>query len=165
MISFDLECTNNHRFEGTFKDYLAFDEQLTKEMIECPVCGDVKIIRLFTGCSIQTSGSNAAFIDKRGIASHNNAELTQFIDTKPRVSASADNNTPNIFEIIRLVREYVITNFDNVGKDFADTAKAIHYGIEKERNIYGESTPEEIKELSDEGIDVLRIPDLDKIEN
>ena len=54
MISFDLECSKEHRFEGIFKDYQAFDDQLSREMIECPFCGDLKIKRLFTGCSIQT---------------------------------------------------------------------------------------------------------------
>ena len=67
--------------------------------------------------------------------------------------------------MIRMVKEYVINNFENVGRDFAEKAKAIHYGIEGHRNIYGESTPQEIKELSEEGIEVLPIPDIDKIEN
>ncbi len=142
MISFDLECTNKHRFEGVFKDYQAFDEQLSKGMIECPICRDLKIKRLYTGCSIQPASS--AFVAD---------------DAKP------EQKTVNMFEMIRMIREYVVNNFDNVGKDFADTAKAIYYGIEKERNIYGESTPEEINELIDEGIDVLPLPSIDKIEN
>jgi hypothetical protein len=153
MISFDLECTNNHRFEGIFKDYQAFDDQLTKKMIECPVCGDVKIKRLFTGCSIQPGGSIVIPKDADSNASHDDTIL------KP------GNNSPNIFEMIRMVKEYVVNNFENVGKNFADTAKAIHYGIEKERNIFGESTPQEIRELADEGIEVLPIPNIEKIEN
>jgi hypothetical protein len=153
MISFDLECTNNHRFEGIFRDYQAFDNQLTKEMIECPVCGDVKIKRLFTGCSIQPGGSNIAVPQTAGCVSQDNNSLQPV------------NNTPNIFQMIRIVKEYVINNFENAGKDFAERAKAIHYGIEENRNIYGESTPEEIRELADEGIEVLPIPDIDKVEN
>ncbi len=153
MISFDLECTNNHRFEGIFRDYLAFDTQLTKEMIECPVCGDVKIKRLFTGCSIQPGGSGVSVPRPSGHSSQDGSPLQQV------------NNTPNIFQMIRIVREYVVNNFENVGKDFAERAKAIHYGIEEHKDIYGESTQEEIRELADEGIEVLPIPDLDKIEN
>ena len=59
----------------------------------------------------------------------------------------------------------MVNNYENVGKDFADKAKAMHYGVEKEKNIYGESTPQEIKELADEGINVLPIPSVDKLEN
>jgi hypothetical protein len=157
MISFDLECANKHRFEGSFKDYQAFDEQLSKKMIECPICGDVRIKRLFTGCSIQPGGVTAS-IETHGHASHGNEDVQQCV-------SATGTNTPNIFEMIRQVKKYVVNNFENVGKDFADTAKAMHYGIEEERNIYGESTPQEIKELADEGIDILAIPTIDKIEN
>ncbi|MBN2401355.1 MAG: DUF1178 family protein [Spirochaetes bacterium] len=153
MISFDLECTNKHRFEGIFKDYQAFDDQLTKKMIECPICGDIKIKRLFTGCSIQPGGTNAAPAEINNGASSDNP------------SPASNKNTPNIFGMMRMVKEYVVNNFENVGKDFADTAKAMHYGIEKERNIYGESSPQEIKELTDEGITALLLPSIDKIEN
>jgi hypothetical protein len=142
MISFDLECNNKHRFDGVFKDYLAFDDQLKKGMIECPACGDSKIKRLFTGCSIQPGSSAPA-----------------------PVNSKPEQNPVNMFEMIRTLKEYVVNNFENVGSNFADSAKAMYYGIEKERNIYGESTPEEIKELIDEGIDILPIPSVDKIEN
>ncbi len=140
MISFDLECSNGHRFEGTFKDYQAFDEQLTKKMIDCPVCGESGVKRLYTGCSIQVASS-------------------QQQDSKQ------NKDNPNLFEAIKMVREYVMNNFENVGKDFADSARAIHYGIEEERNIYGESTTEEIKELIDEGVNILPLPSVDKLEN
>ncbi|MFH0976878.1 MAG: DUF1178 family protein [Spirochaetota bacterium] len=167
MISFDLECANKHRFEGSFKDYRAFDEQLTKEMIECPVCGDVKIKRLFTGCSIQPGGATAP-AETQGCASHDQVSGAHLSytnkDALPCVS-TADKNMPKMSEMIRIVRDYVIHNFENVGKDFAYTAKAMYYGVEEERNIYGESTPQEIKELADEGIDVLPIPSIEKIEN
>lgn len=142
MISFDLECSNEHRFEGIFKDYKAFDEQLTDKMITCPICRDSNIKRLYTGCSIQSGSPSSKETDLQ-----------------------LNNKTPNIFEVIKLAREYVMNNFENVGKDFADTARAIHYGIEEERNIYGESTHEEVKELIDEGVNILPLPSVDKLEN
>ena len=30
MISFDLECANEHRFEGIFKDYESFTSQMER---------------------------------------------------------------------------------------------------------------------------------------
>ena len=141
MISFDLECSNEHRFEGTFKDFKAFDEQLKKNMINCPICQDSKIKRLYTGCSIQAGSSSK----------ENDIQIK--------------NDTSNIFEAIKMAREFVVNNFENVGKEFADTARAIHYGVEEERNIYGESTHEEVKDPIDEGVNVISIPSIDKIEN
>lgn len=142
MISFDLECSNNHRFEGFFKDYKAFDEQLKKNMISCPICQNSEIKRLYTGCSIQAGTSSSK-----------------------ETSLQLKNESPNIFEVIKMAREYVKNNFEDVGTDFADTARAIHYGAEEERNIYGESTHKEIQELINEGVDVIALPSTDKLEN
>ncbi len=64
-----------------------------------------------------------------------------------------------------MIEQFVKDNFENVGKDFPDTARATYYGMEKERNIYGETTREEIKDLLEEGIPVLPFPKNDKIEN
>ena len=138
MISFDLECKNGHRFEGVFKDYQSFNEQLNNKIIDCPICSTSEVKRLFAGCSIQTKASRKTSIDKAN---------------------------PNIFELIRNVEKYVKENFENVGKDFADVARAIYYGVEEERNVYGESTVDEMKELNEEGIDVIPIPSIEKFEN
>ena len=138
MISFDLECSNGHKFEGIFKDYESYNDQFNKKMIACPVCESPKIKRLYTGCSIQSISSE-------------NVNLVK--------------ENPNIFDVIRMVNEYVKNNFENVGKDFADKARAMHYGIEDRKNIYGVSTPQEVNDLIDEGISVIPIPQTDKIEN
>lgn len=140
MISFDLECEKQHRFEGYFKDYDSFDNQLQKKMIACPVCDSTDVKRLFTGCSIQAQGSGVSKAD----------------DALSKI---------NVFEILRMIRSYVENNFENVGKDFSEKARAIYYGIEEERNIYGEATPQETKELIDEGIGVMPVPAVEKIEN
>ena len=64
MISFDLECSNGHRFEGIFKDYQTYDEQLNKKLISCPICNNDSIKRLYTGCSIKSNSSKEAVINK-----------------------------------------------------------------------------------------------------
>jgi len=55
-------------------------------------------------------------------------------------------------------------NADYVGPNFAEEARKIHYGESEERHIYGEATPEEAKELVEEGVDVAPLPpDLDGV--
>ena len=39
MIAFDLECDNNHIFEGWFENAEAFETQNARNLISCPVCG------------------------------------------------------------------------------------------------------------------------------
>lgn len=138
MISIDFECANAHRFEGCFKDYQAYRDQHDRSMISCPVCGSQSVKRRYTGCSINTGSGNGL---------------------------QSENNPYNLFAVIRAFTRYVTSNFDYVGRDFTDLARAIHYGIEKERNIYGESSPGGIQELQEEGINIIPLVDTDKIEN
>ncbi len=138
MISFDLECSEGHRFEGVFRDYDSFDAQLGDGKVTCPFCDTREVKRIFSGCSIQA---------------------------RPVSRIMDDTKVRNMFQAIRDFRRYVNENFENVGRDFPETARAIYYGIEDERPIYGETTMEEVRELAEEGIGVLPIPDVEKLEN
>ena len=54
--------------------------------------------------------------------------------------------------------QHVIANTEDVGPQFAEEARKIHYGEREERNIRGQATPEETEALRDEGIDVMVLP-------
>ncbi len=138
MISIDFECGGGHRFEGCFRDHGAFTEQFGKGMVRCPVCDSAGVKRIYTGCSIQARSVSR------------NSEETKHL---------------SLLETICRINSYVRDNFENVGRDFADTARSIHYGREEARNIYGESTSGEIKELVDEGVGVFPLPDVEKLNN
>ncbi len=56
------------------------------------------------------------------------------------------------------LRELVESQFENVGGNFAETARQIHYGETEARPIYGEATAEEVKDLLDEEIPILPLP-------
>ena len=57
------------------------------------------------------------------------------------------------------VQTHVKENFDYVGDTFPEEARKIHYGETEERQIYGNAKPKEVKELTEEGIGVLPVPD------
>ncbi len=138
MINIDFECKNSHKFEGCFKDYEAFKKQHESGFIQCPICGIIEVKRIFTGCSIHSR----------------------------RAPESKTGNTNRGFlEMLGELNRFVQDNFEDVGDTFADKARAIHYGIEEERNIYGKTTIEEAKELLDEGIGILPVVDTGKIVN
>ena len=50
----------------------------------------------------------------------------------------------------------------DVGDQFAEKARKIHYGEVEPEGIYGHATPEEREALDDEGIAVMDIPWLPK---
>ena len=64
-------------------------------------------------------------------------------------------------ELLKL-RKYIEKNFDYVGKDFSKRVREIYYDKDNKKAIYGSLTSEERKELSEEGIDLLSIPWVNK---
>jgi hypothetical protein len=138
MISIDFECKQGHRFEGYFKDHEAYKTQLDGKLIACPLCETTEINRKYTGCSIQAKSSETSRLEKRH---------------------------PNLFDTIRAVNQFVRDNFEDVGKDFVNSARAIHYGLEEERNIFGESSIEEMEELHAEGISIFPLINVEDLEN
>ena len=55
-------------------------------------------------------------------------------------------------------RQHVAENFDYVGSDFAEEARAMYYGETDDRPIWGETTPEEREALKEEGVPALPLP-------
>ena len=71
----------------------------------------------------------------------------------------------NIKKQLLEIRKYIEKNCKNVGDNFSQEARSIHYDKKTSKGIYGKATPEETAELLDEGIDVATIPWADKTEN
>jgi hypothetical protein len=66
-------------------------------------------------------------------------------------------------ELLVRMNQYVHENFENVGPRFAAEARAIHHGEREEKPIYGSATPDERRELDEEGVPygILPKPKLD----
>ncbi|HXP77067.1 MAG TPA: DUF1178 family protein [Stellaceae bacterium] len=77
----------------------------------------------------------------------------------PRVARSKAEPSPaDVRRLLQQVRKHVETNCEYVGDKFADEARKIHKGDADKRGIYGEATDAEHRELTEEGIDVHRVP-------
>ena len=48
MIAYDFKCDQGHVFEGWFEGWQAFEDQKTKGLISCPVCGSLNIERMLS---------------------------------------------------------------------------------------------------------------------
>ncbi len=55
-------------------------------------------------------------------------------------------------------QNHISENYDYVGEDFANEARAMYYGEEAHRPIWGETTPEERAALAEEGVPALPLP-------
>ena len=62
-------------------------------------------------------------------------------------------------------KKYIEKNCIDVGDNFPREARSIHYDNKTSKGIYGKATPEETKELLEEGIDIATIPWINKSEH
>ena len=65
-------------------------------------------------------------------------------------------------EALKKLKKFVENNFEFVGDKFASQVREIYYDTSRKKNIYGTTTLEERKELSDEGIELISIPWIEK---
>jgi len=56
---------------------------------------------------------------------------------------------------LRKIQRKIQSECRNVGTNFAEEARKIHYGESEPENIYGQSTRKEAESLAEEGIDVV----------
>ena len=149
MIVFDLKCGDGHTFEAWFKSSSAYEEQKEMGFVTCPYCESSDISKApmapnVAAKSNQKADTAAAPQPQNQVAAGDKGELGKMV-------AEAE-------KFLTGVRQHVEKNFEDVGSNFAEEARKIHYGEAEERGIYGESTKEETVELMDEGINVLPIP-------
>jgi hypothetical protein len=57
MIAFDLMCANGHLFECWFKDHSSYEEQKSAGIVNCPVCNDTQIEKVFSPFMVKTNGT------------------------------------------------------------------------------------------------------------
>ena len=132
MILFDLRCTRDHVFEAWFPNNAAYDKQAKAGAVACPSCGSRKVEK----------APMAPRIGKAAKAS------------VPAVAAEHAEIRQQLTEL----RAKIEANCDYVGDKFAEEARRIHYGETERRDIYGETSDDEAKELNDEGVKFSRVP-------
>ena len=71
----------------------------------------------------------------------------------------------NLKKQLLAFRKYVEKNCKDVGENFSQEARTIHYDKKTSKGIYGKASAEETAELLEEGIDVVTIPWVNKSEN
>lgn len=145
MIRFALRCDNDHRFESWFRSGAAFDVLAAGRQLECPVCGSHGIGK----------APMAPAVAPRKAEAHDAQPAAP--DERSRGVLSAGRDSPLARAIDRL-RRVVEAETDDVGRQFADEARAIHDGRAPERAIRGEASVEETRALLRDGIPVVPLP-------
>lgn len=152
MIHYQLHCGQGHEFDGWFKDSAAFDRQSGLGLVECPVCGDVRVTRALMAPAVSTRAAAAGDPVPAKVPAPDPQPV-------PIPTGAVAGRLPDHLRVmLQRLRSEVERNCDYVGPQFAEEARKMHRGESDRRGIYGETTPDEAESLSDEGIEVSRIP-------
>ena len=138
MIKYNLKCQNNHEFESWFSDSHEFEKLNKKNLLECIYCESKDI--------------------KKSIMAPMVSVLKEKDDEIKRLHRNFKNKRESLINL----RKYIEKNFEYVSKDFSKKVREIYYDKKNNKTIYGSTTLKERKELSEEGIDLLSIPWINK---
>ena len=142
MKVLDLRCAQDHRFEGWFASEEDAQSQISRDLVQCPVCGDHAVSRLPSAPRLNLSGATA----KPAQAQVRNAEEGK-ADAQQMMQALQAH-------YLKAVRQ-VLAQTEDVGERFAEEARRMHYEEAPERGIRGSATPEDVQALADEGIETF----------
>lgn len=156
MIHYQVQCANGHGFDGWFRDSAAFDAQVGRGLVECPSCGDTGVRRALMAPAV--AKARPALPAPAPVP----AAAPEPPSPKPgpagTVAIAGERLPDHVRAMLQRLRSEVEKHCDYVGEQFADEARRIHRGESNARGIYGETTPEQAEALSEEGIEVNRIP-------
>ena len=135
MIKYSLICKEcNLSFESWFASSSEFEKLKRKKLLNCHKCNSLKV-------------------DKNLMAPSINKKL----------NIQKDKELKKLNKIKKTIKEYqnfIKNNFDYVGENFAYEARSIHYNEDKKKHkgIYGTASEEDLRDLSEEGIEIRKIP-------
>ena len=138
MIKYNLICECGKTFESWFSSSVECDVLRRKKLINCIYCDSTSI--------------------KKSIMAPN---LFSKSDETPNKTKLEKDMKKQLLEI----RKYIEKNCKNVGANFPQVARSIHYDKKTSKGIYGKATLEETVELLEEGIDIATVPWINKSEN
>ena len=145
MKVLDLQCSQHHLFEGWFASEDDFVSQCLRGLVQCPVCADPSVVKKLSAPRLNLSGAREPQAAK--------SEPTA--STGPAMPARMGEVETALAAAWMAVARHVVANTTDVGGQFAEEARKMHYGETEVRNIRGQTTPEQAKELVEEGIEVM----------
>ena len=152
MIAFDLSCSGGHKFEGWFASSNDFDAQQSGGLLSCPVCDDAMVHKALSVPNVGRKGNQATSVP---------TQLPAVVEQVSGEVVNAPTLPPAMMEMMQKLasaQTEMLKQSDWVGREFAETARAIHYGEETDRLIHGETSADEAEALADEGINIAPLP-------
>jgi len=139
MKVLDLKCEQQHVFEGWFGSEADFLDQTAHGLVECPVCGNASITKSLSAPRLNLTSASSG------------------LSSTQEVVASAEIE-PALQAVWMALAKRILANTVDVGSNFAEEARKIHYGEVKARGIRGQASRAQTDSLLEEGIAVMPLP-------
>ena len=148
MIVFDLKCgAQGHVFEAWFGSSADYEDQLARGLLSCPLCGDTQVTKALMAPAVGPKGnSRPAPVFQPGT------------DEAPVAVTGDQGKLRELMQALAQAQTKVLEGSTWVGRNFAEQARAMHYGEQDRSSIHGEVAPEEARALISEGVEVAPLP-------
>ena len=142
MIKYKLVCKKCQiSFDSLFASSIEFDKLKKKKFLSCHNCNSNRIEKTLMAPKLINHSNGIINVEKNHKLNKINKKMKEY-------------------------KTFIKNNFKYVGKKFAYEARSIHYDSKKKgKGIFGIASKEEIKELTEEGIDTGIIPWVDDKNN
>jgi len=155
MIRYTLVCNRGHAFESWFANSSAYDKQAKRGLVACPACGATKVEKAIMAPRLARADKPIEVPEAPAPA------VPAAPATPAEAPAPVAMISPRERELrvkLKELRDHLTKNAENVGRQFSETARKMHYGEIEHRSIYGEASPDEAKELHEEGVEFHPLP-------
>jgi hypothetical protein len=161
MIRYSLQCESEHAFESWFANSDAYDKQVKRKLVTCPVCGSAKVEKAIMAPRLARTDKDRPILPAP-------PPPPGPMPMAPEAKAPVAMISPQEQEFrqkLKALRDHLTQNAEHVGPRFPEEARKMHYGEIEHRSIYGEASPEEAEALHDEGIEFHPLPVLPEDRN
>lgn len=157
MKVLNLQCAHQHSFEGWFASEDDFQSQLTRGLVECPMCSDKAVQKMPSAPRLNLGGHSAPPAVSSATSDATPGAPASTAVVPAQADASNVMNPAAQAAFLKALRQ-VMANTEDVGNRFAEEARRMHYGDTEARNIRGQASMKETVELLEEGIEVMPLP-------
>ena len=164
MIKYQLICDKSHEFEGWFGDSAAFESQQESGLLTCPVCRSADVRRALMAPNLASPKTRKTDLAEQ----HPSAQPEPQPQPQAPLQAgaalppAAARKMQELMSEMRALQTKIRQECRDVGNDFAEEVRKIHYGEVEPEGIYGQATAEEREALDEEGIEIMDMPWLPK---
>lgn len=158
MKVLNLQCQEQHVFEGWFASEDDYASQLSRGLLTCPMCASPNVSKLPSAPRLNLGHATA---DPAGAPTQAVKDAAGAPHSPASSALSAGPEGQALQAAWLALARQVVARTEDVGERFAEEARKMHYGETEERGIRGRATPAQTEALLDEGIAVvpLVLPD------